>query len=258
MVISVACQGCGTAIASPHPLYYVGQLNPDAAQHKNIFYVNLHLDDRVVRTAANGYINVLSVILKARSILLTPTTIHPGSVDAFDYESILEACARGERPALRALYERESSWLLGVALRIVRDRDLAHDVLQDAFLQIWQRATTYHRELGSARGWIYTVVRHRALDIARRAGRETAVGDDIEAYADGHASSQAASASPSVDADALNRCLDGLDERKRQCVIYAFVDGYTHEQISQRLATPVGTVKSWIRRGLIALKECLS
>ena len=221
----------------------------------------LHPKGRVFRSSAKGHIEprpALSVILKSRSISLKPTIVGPGSLDAFDYESTLEACARGERPALRALYDRESSWLLGVALRIVRDRDVAHDVLHDAFLQIWQRATSYQRELGSARGWVYTVVRHRALDIARRAGRETAVGDDIEAYADGHASSQAASASPSVDADALNRCLEGLDERKRECVIYAFVDGYTHEQISKRLATPVGTVKSWIRRGLIALKECLS
>lgn len=181
-----------------------------------------------------------------------------GSLDAFDYESTLEACARGDRAALRGLYERESRWLLGVALRIVREREAAHDVLQEAFLQIWQRAGTYQRALGSARGWIYTVVRHRALDEVRRAGRETAVGDHIEIYADAHASSQRAEESPSIDAGLLNRCLDALDERKRDCVVFAFVEGYTHEQISQRLATPVGTVKSWIRRGLISLKECLS
>ena len=181
-----------------------------------------------------------------------------GSPDGFDYESTLEACARGERAALRALYDRESRWLLGVALRIVRNREAAHDVLQDAFLQIWQRAGTYQRALGSARGWVYTVVRHRALDEARRAGRETAVGDDIDAYADAHAVSHHPAESPSVDAGLLSRCLDALDERKRECVVYAFVEGYTHEQISERLAAPVGTVKSWIRRGLIALKECLS
>ena len=154
--------------------------------------------------------------------------------DGFDYESAVEACARGERDALQSLYERESRWLLAVAQRIVRDRELSRDVLQDAFLQIWQRAASYQRALGSARGWIYTVVRHRALDAARVAGRETAAGDAIEALAD-HA------------ADA-----------KRECIVYAFVEGYTHEQIAQRLTTPVGTVKSWIRRGLLALKACLA
>jgi RNA polymerase sigma-70 factor (ECF subfamily) len=177
--------------------------------------------------------------------------------DAFDYESALEACARGERYALRSLYDREARWLLGVALRIVRDRDTAHDVLQDAFLLVWQRAASYQRSLGSARGWIYTVVRHRALDEVRRVKRELPVGDELEALAD------AAQAAPEAlphdgDAESLQRCMERLDERKRECIVYAFVEGYTHEQIASRLATPVGTVKSWIRRGLLALKECLS
>lgn len=182
----------------------------------------------------------------------------PPPAPPFDYESALEACARGERFALRALYEREARWLLGVAQRIVRDRDTAHDVLQEAFLQIWQRASTYQRELGSGRGWIYTVVRHRALDEARRVQRELPAGDDLEAMADARAALDPAGTADPTDAAALERCLSALDERKRECIVWAFVEGYTHEQIAQRVATPVGTVKSWIRRGLMALKECLS
>ncbi len=175
----------------------------------------------------------------------------------FDYEHALEACARGDAAALRALYEREARWLMGVADRILRDRELATEVLQDAFLQVWQKAGTYQRGLGSARGWIYTVVRHRALDEARRGGRELAVGDDLEALADA-ATVHDSHDSPAGDAEALERCLQGLEPKRRQCIIYAFVEGYTHEQIATTLATPVGTVKSWIRRGLLALKECLS
>ena len=182
----------------------------------------------------------------------------PLSADAFDYEAALEACARGERFALNALYRQESRRLLGVAQRIVGDRDSAHDVLQDAFVQIWQRATSYQRSLGSARGWVYTVVRHRALDVVRRAGREVSVGDDLDALSDAHQSAQAHVESTGPDAAALDRCLAALDERKRECIVCAFVEGYTHEQIATRIATPVGTVKSWIRRGLLALKECLS
>ncbi|MEO7152732.1 MAG: sigma-70 family RNA polymerase sigma factor [Burkholderiaceae bacterium] len=182
--------------------------------------------------------------------------------DGFDYDSAVEACARGERYALQSLYEREARWLLAVAQRIVRDRELTRDVLQDAFLQIWQRAASYQRALGSARGWIYTVVRHRALDVARVAGRETASGDAIDALAD-QAADAAHAGHPQelpggVDPSSLQHCLGQLDEAKRECIVYAFVEGYTHEQIAQRLTTPVGTVKSWIRRGLLALKECLA
>ena len=180
----------------------------------------------------------------------------PLTADAFDYEAALEACARGERFALNALYQREARWLLGVAQRIVGDRDHAHDVLQDAFLQIWQKAASYQRSLGSARGWIYTVVRHRALDLARRSGREVSIGDDLEALSDARQADEHDAAGP--DTTALDRCLDALDERKRDCIVCAFVEGYTHEQIATKLSTPVGTVKSWIRRGLLALKECLS
>lgn len=173
----------------------------------------------------------------------------------FDYESTVEACARGDAAALHALYARESRWLLGVAQRIVRDRDAAHDVLQDAFVQIWQRASTFDRRLGSARGWVYTVVRHKALDECRRAQRELPAGDLLEEL-----SAQAAPAAPAIaaDADTLSRCLDALEANKRDCIVSAFVEGLTHEQIAARLAAPLGSVKSWIRRGLLSLRECLA
>lgn len=178
----------------------------------------------------------------------------------FDYEAALLACARGERFALRSIYEREARWLLGVALRIVRERQAAEDVLQDAFLQIWKGAATFDPQLGSGRGWIYTVVRHRALNEVRKAGREVAVESEVlEAMAD---SQQAAFEPPDLSSDAdsesIERCLNRLDEQKRRCILLAFMDGFTHDQIARRLGSPLGTVKSSIRRGLLTLKECLS
>ena len=89
---------------------------------------------------------------------------------SFDYETAVQACGQGDRQALKSLYDREARWLLGVALRIVREKQLAEDIVQDAFLLIWQRAETFNASLGSARGWIYTIVRHRALDEVRRPG----------------------------------------------------------------------------------------
>jgi RNA polymerase sigma-70 factor (ECF subfamily) len=175
----------------------------------------------------------------------------------FDYEASLAACANGDRGALRALYEREARWLMGVALRIVRDRHLAEEVLQDAFLQIWRAATTFDPARGSGRGWIYTVVRHRALQEVRRSGHApTLAVEDIDDLADHR---QLADAAPAdIDATELERCLEQLEPKKRDCIIQAFVEGYTHEQIAAKLDTPLGTIKSWVRRGLISLKECLS
>ena len=161
----------------------------------------------------------------------------------FDYEASLAACAKGDRGALRALYEREARWLMGVATRIVRDRHLAEEVLQDAFLQIWRAAATFDPARGSGRGWIYTVVRHRALQEVRRRGHGVNLAvEDIENLADHR---QLADASPAdIDAVELERCLEQLEPQKRQCIIHAFVEGYTHEQIAQKLDTPLGTIKS--------------
>jgi len=178
----------------------------------------------------------------------------------FDYEAAVLACARGERYALRVLYEREARWLLGVALRIVRDRGRAEDVLHDAFLQVWQHASTYQPALGSARGWLYTIVRHRALKVVRDPGRVQPLDPaELTTLSDARQTAAPADdAGRALDADSLERCLQRLDEARRACVLHAFVDGYTHEQIAQRLNTPLGTVKSWIRRSLASLKECLA
>ena len=130
---------------------------------------------------------------------------------AFDYESAVLACARGERYALRALYEREARWLLGVAQRIVRDRQLAEDVLHDAFLQVWQRAGSYQPALGSARGWIYTVVRHRALKEVRTPERMHAIdpqhATEIGDRTDDEADAGAATAFQNADLHPLHRLL---------------------------------------------------
>jgi RNA polymerase sigma-70 factor (ECF subfamily) len=183
----------------------------------------------------------------------------PADATPFDYDAAVLACARGERFALRALYDREGRWLLGVAQRIVRDRERAEDVLHDAFVQIWQHASTFQPELGSARGWIYTIVRHRALKEARDGGRLEAMDPLLLAdLADAQQASAAEAEQRGLDSDSLERCLQRLEATRRTCLMHAFVDGFTHEQIAQRLNTPLGTVKSWIRRSLASLKECLA
>ena len=178
---------------------------------------------------------------------------------SFDHAAALLACARGERYALRALYEQEARWLLGVVRRIVRDPDLAEDVLQDAFMHIWQDASGFDPTLGSGRGWIYTVVRHQALRALRHPARAEQAWEPA-ALTELSDLRQPNDATPhhQMDAGGLDRCLDRLAPAPRACVVHAFVDGYTHEQIAQRLNTPLGTIKSWIRRSLLALRECLA
>jgi RNA polymerase sigma-70 factor, ECF subfamily len=175
----------------------------------------------------------------------------------FDYEGLLLACAQGDREALRAIYDQESRWLMGVALRIVRDRALAEEVLQEAFLQIWKAAGTFDATRGSGRGWIYTVVRHRALQEIRRTGHEVNLdSEDLENLA---SHSETPDEEPvGVGSAELERCLEQLEPNRRACIVHAFIEGYTHEQIAAKLGTPLGTVKSWVRRGLLSLKECLA
>lgn len=185
---------------------------------------------------------------------MSPPETPPGFPD---HESALKACAAGDPEGLRWLYEREARWLHGVALRLLRDRALAQDVLQDAFLQIWSRAASFQPGRGSARGWIYTVVRHRALDVQRRRGREQPLDEGLEPPGLDLLAAPPSGRFPG-ELQALERCLARLDEAKRACILRAFVEGHTHEQIARHLATPVGTVKSWIRRGLISLRECLA
>jgi RNA polymerase sigma-70 factor (ECF subfamily) len=178
----------------------------------------------------------------------------------FDYEAALAACARGDERALRSIYDRDGRNLLGVALRIVRRRQVAEDVLHDAFLSIWTRSGSFVPARGTGRGWIYSIVRHRALDVVRAGGREAQADEaTLDAL-------EAGTAADSGVADAFERnqalgrlrdCLLGLDASKRNSILYAYVDGCTHAEIAARMESPLGTIKAWIKRGLTALKECM-
>lgn len=182
--------------------------------------------------------------------------------DAFDHDAALQACARGDSEALRRIYERESRYLLGVALRIVRDRATAEDVLHDAFVTIWSRASSFDAGRGAGRGWIYSLVRHAALNRMRDGARETVLDEPAAAHQD----AQSALAAWQDSGDELARhaalgrlghCLDGLEPARRACLLHAYVDGCTHSEIAARVQAPLGTVKAWIQRGLRALRECM-
>ena len=171
---------------------------------------------------------------------------------------LLAACARRDQAALARLYELTSAKLFGVALRIVRRDDWAEDVLQECYLRIWDHAREYRAGLAAPMTWMTSIVRNRCLDWLRRPNFEVA---DIDgSIAEGTASEQAgplAQLERSQEAAGILRCLKGLDAKQRQAIVLAFYDGLSHSELAGHLREPLGTVKTWVRRGLLRLKSCL-
>ena len=175
-----------------------------------------------------------------------------------DLEKALNGCANGDRLALRQIFDQEAGKLIAVAQRIVRRRELAEEVVQDAFIRIWTHAHQYRSDSGSARGRIYAIVRNRALNLLRDGRREHVV-EDVETLRDDQQADEIMAAWHRLDRNSrLYECLGSLEDTKRQGILMAYVGGYSHGEIAGRLRIPLGTAKSWIRRGLSALRECLA
>jgi RNA polymerase sigma-70 factor (ECF subfamily) len=173
-----------------------------------------------------------------------------------DAAALLARCARGDRLAFRLLYDGWGSRLYGIALRITRQDAMAADAMQDAFMQIWQQAHRFEPTRGGAEAWLIGILRYRALDIVRRRSREVAGYEPEEREDD--APDALARLVDSAEGAALFRCLGQLEEDRRRLVVLAFVDGLSHSELAARMNAPLGTVKSWIRRSLMSLRECLA
>lgn len=177
---------------------------------------------------------------------------------AEDVDALMPRIAAGDRNALAALFDGEAGRLIAIARRIVRRADLAEEVVQDAFVSIWQRASQFDAPRGHARAWITTIVRNRALNLIRDNSRMDY--HDGQTLADlGDRSVDALDAFDALaERDALKACLGALDETKRKAILLCYVTGLNHGEVAATLNAPLGTVKAWIRRGTIALQECLS
>lgn len=170
---------------------------------------------------------------------------------------LMPRIAEGDRAALRELYDATSAKLFAVCLRILCDREESEDVLQDVYVTIWRRADRFDPARASVAAWIATIARNRAIDRLRARG-PLARAEPIEALeiADDQPGADARLVMAD-DAARLERCLAELDDRTRTVIRTAFFEGVTYEALAQRMETPLGTVKSWIRRGLARLKGCL-
>ncbi len=168
---------------------------------------------------------------------------------------LLVRVAAGDQGAFRKLYELASPLLYAVALRIAGERGLAADALQEAFIQVLTRASRFDPARGSAEAWLVSLVRYRALDIARGRRREV-LGFEPEDFP---LEEPDALARLGADEDgaALRVCLETLEADRRRLIELAFLEGWSQAELAQRLRMPLGTVKSSIRRGLLKLRECL-
>ena len=162
-------------------------------------------------------------------------------------------CAAGDRAALRVVYDIEAARMVGVARRMLRRQDLAEEAVQDAFMRVWRSARTFDPAKGAARSWLYAILRNSALSILRDEGRFTADADAAEEAAPMTESALARLPETS----ALRRCLERLDPPRRAVVVLAYVHGLSHGELAGKLGVPLGTVKSWVRRSLISLQECM-
>ena len=176
-------------------------------------------------------------------------------------KAAMDGMAAGDRGALDTVYEMTSAKMFATIVRIVRVRERAEDLLQDAYIKAWQRAGRFDPAKGSPITWLCTIARNTALSDIRRDGRIADISDDdnpsVPADIADDAKPQDEWLCDVEDAEALRRCMEGLQPDHRRSIRMAFFDGLTHSELAQKIDAPMGTIKSWIRRGLSGLKGCL-
>jgi RNA polymerase sigma factor (sigma-70 family) len=166
--------------------------------------------------------------------------------------------AGGDRAALQLVYHATSAKLFGIALRILGDRGEAEDVLQDVYLTVWRKAGRFDATVASPITWLVTIARNRAID-RLRSGAILQRSEPIEAadaVAD-PAPSPVAMLEAEQERGRLEDCLRELEVTQAGAIRSAFLDGSTYEELATRASVPLGTMKSWIRRGLLKLRACL-
>ena len=180
----------------------------------------------------------------------------------------LARCALGDRQAFRNLYEATAPRLLGVIARLVGRGAVAEDLLQDVYVRVWKAAGQYRVAAGSPMAWLAATARYRAIDHlrARESRREVSVtdlhsgdsdDDDFTARLPDPGEGPAGQAQARSEADAVRQCLSRLAGSQQQSISLAYYQGLSHGEIAVHLGAPLGSVKTWVRRGLIALKECM-
>jgi RNA polymerase sigma-70 factor (ECF subfamily) len=183
--------------------------------------------------------------------------------DPQQLRSLLAAVARREAAAFRALYDATSPKLFGFALRILNRKELAEEVLQESFVSVWNNAGSYQAGLAAPMTWMTTIVRNRAYDLLRRVDATVEIDantfdKDVMEALESSEPSPFDALSMDADAKALAQCFSRLEGLHRQAIALAFYHDLSHSEVAERMKLPLGTVKTWVRRGLERLRTCLT
>ena len=176
---------------------------------------------------------------------------------AGEIADLIARCALRDRAAFRTLYERTSAKLFGVTLRILKDRGEAEEAIQEVYVKIWQRADRYVAGNTSPISWLVAVARNHSLDILR-ARRPAADDIDVALEIPDHAPSPERATQDKQERRQIDHCLGTLEPDRAEAVRAAYLDGYSYEELASRYAVPLNTMRTWLRRSLIKLKDCLT
>jgi RNA polymerase sigma-70 factor (ECF subfamily) len=178
--------------------------------------------------------------------------------NAGSLEALLAQVALGNRAAFDALYKGTANRLFGICLRVLTERSEAEDAVQEVFTTVWRKAAQFDPTKASATTWLAMIARNKAIDRLRSMpARQSRASLDLAEEMEDPGASPPQQAQAATDRAQLETCLESLEPRRRSLIRAAFFDGLTYEELAKSIQTPLGTIKSWIRRGLLQLRECL-
>jgi len=177
--------------------------------------------------------------------------------DQTELNRLIARTALGDREAFKRLYDCTAPQILGLLMGMLRQKELAEDMLQDTYLKVWHRAGDYHADRGQVTTWLASIARYRALDLIRSRQVRHRHAERPDPSDTDDPPSPLMMAQCQLEEGRLHDCIEALNNDQRQSIGLAFYRGFTHEELAAQLAVPLGTAKAWIRRGLQQLRQCL-
>ncbi|WP_075995441.1 sigma-70 family RNA polymerase sigma factor [Salaquimonas pukyongi] len=180
----------------------------------------------------------------------------PNEPNAPDLHELLSRVALADRAAFDTLYAAASPKLFAVLIRILRDRSMAEDALQEVFVKVWQKADGFRSGSQAPMAWLYAIARNHAIDTIRAQKRLHDDLDDHQELSSPEPDPEQAAVAAS-ERERIDNCLEELEPQKAEAVVSAYMEGYSYQELADRYSVPLNTMRTWLRRSLISLRKCL-